>query len=211
MAISFRTTKKAVTTSHGFTVVELLVTLGIVVLVTGIVMFRYSSFNSSVLLTSQAFLTAFDIREAQSLAVSVRGRGSEFREEYGIYFNMSTPSRYLLFQDDDSNGNHDPVRYHAGEEIGSPYTVDPRFTIINICGTNSSSRTCYTDDPDTAGEIVDASFNSLTLSFKRPDFDAVFYSAAKSGLQSIEIKIGDDDSPIIKTVKVYSSGQVSVE
>jgi prepilin-type N-terminal cleavage/methylation domain-containing protein len=59
---------------RGFTLIELMVTITIVVLVTGIVLVQYSSFNSSVLLTSQAYQLAFDLREAQSLAISVRGQ-----------------------------------------------------------------------------------------------------------------------------------------
>lgn len=197
--------------TRGFTVVELMVTLGIVVLVTGVVMIRYSSFNSSVLLTSQAYLVGFDIREAQSLAVSVRGNSSEFREEYGMYFDMANPAQYILFQDDATNGAHTPARYHAGEGIGIPYKVDSRFEIINLCGTNSASRTCYASDPSTTGEVVDTAFNNVAVSFKRPDFDAAFYNASKSGLQSVEIHFGNDQTTIIKKVVVYASGQISVE
>lgn len=199
------------TQMRGFTVVELLVTLGIVVLVTGIVMIRYSSFNSSVLLTSQAYLVGFDIREAQSLAVSVRGNLSEFREEYGMYFDMANPGQYVLFQDDDTNGDHNPARYHSGEEIGIPFKVDSRFSIINICGTNSTSRTCYASDPTATGESVDTAFNNIAVTFKRPDFDAAFYNASKSSLQSVEIHFGNPESSIIKKVIVYASGQITVD
>lgn len=211
MAIPSRTTKKAVAHARGFTVVELLVTLSIVVLVTGIVMLRYSSFNSSVLLSSQAYITAFDIREVQSLAVSVRGNNDEFREEYGLYFDLTNPNQYLLFQDSNFNGVNDPVRYHSGEEVGSPYMIDPRFSIVNICATNDASRTCAADDPDTTGEAIDSNLSNVAISFERPDFDAAFYTASKSGLQSVEIKISTDDLEIIKTVKVYTSGQISIE
>jgi prepilin-type N-terminal cleavage/methylation domain-containing protein len=202
---------KALASQRGFTIVELLVTLGIVVLVTGIVMLRYSSFNSSVLLTSQAYLTAFDVREAQSLAISVRGNSNQFREEYGLYFNMADPNEYLLFQDNEANGDHSPARFNAGEEIGVPYKVDSRFTILNICGTNGTSRTCYTDDPETADESIDSGFDDVAISFKRPDFDARFYSPDKSNMQMVEIHIGNEDSVIIKKVVVYSSGQISIE
>jgi type II secretory pathway pseudopilin PulG len=199
--------------NQGFTVVELLVTIGIVVLVTGLIMIRYSSFNSSVLLTSQAYLLGFDVREAQSLAVSVRGNASEFHEEYGLYFNMTSPNEYLIFQDDDTNGDHDPARYHAGEEIGSPYNLDSRFTIVNLCGTNSASRTCYASDPDTTGEVVDTAFSSVAISFKRPDFDAAFYNASKSNLQSVEVHISarNGERPITKKVLIYASGEITID
>jgi type II secretory pathway pseudopilin PulG len=187
---------------RGFTVIELLVTLSIVVLVTGVVMIRYSSFNSSVLLTSQAYTLAFDLREAQSLAVSVRGNSSKFREEYGMYFAMTSPDEYVLFQDDNANGDQSPARYHTNEMVGVPNKVDSRFTLVDICGTNSSSRTCYSDD---------AAFNNIAISFKRPDFDADLYSPVKSDLQSVEIVIGSKDSSQTKSVIVYASGQIAVD
>lgn len=201
MSSSFEQYKKLFKV-RGFTMVELVVTMTIVVLVTGIVMINYSSFNSSVLLSSQAYLTAFDIREAQSLAVSVRGQSSEYREEYGLYFNMANPHEYVLFQDDNNNGEHSPVRYNEGEEIGSPYLLDARFEILNICVTTNLSRTCYADDN---------AMNDVAISFKRPDFDAVFYSEGISGIESAEVEIGNDNSPVTKTVTVYGTGQITID
>ncbi len=182
--------------------VELLVTITIVVLVTGIVMIQYSSFNSSVLLTSQAYLTAFDIREAQSLAVSVRGQSNEYREEYGLYFDLATPGQYILFQDNDVNGDQSPVRYDEGEEIGIPYLLDPRFVILDICVVTNSARTCYSDDN---------AMHFVVVSFKRPDFDAAFYTQGISNIQSVEIEIGNETSPITKKVIVYATGQITID
>lgn len=199
--------------SSGFTVVELMVTLTIVVMVTGIIMVQYSSFNSSVLLTSQAYETAFDIREAQSMAISVRGQSSRFREEYGLYFDItsSNPNRYILFQDNDANGNHSPARYHAGEQIGSPLLLDPRFVLKNLCATVGSTRTCYANDPSTTGEVINSGFHDVAISFKRPDFDAEFYSAGRSGIESIEIKFGTPGGTIERSVTVYRTGQISID
>jgi Tfp pilus assembly protein FimT len=205
--------RKSKLKNAGFTVVELLVTIAIVVLVTGLIMIQYSAFNNSVLLKNQAYLTAFDIREAQTLAVSVKGQGGQFREEYGIHFTVDgqSPDSYILFQDNDSNGEYYPVRYDAGEEVGTPYMVDPRFVIVNLCATNGSGRTCYADDPATSNETVDATLRSITTSFRRPNFDAAFYSPSKSNITSIEIKLGTPNGDIERTVLVYQTGQISVE
>jgi prepilin-type N-terminal cleavage/methylation domain-containing protein len=183
---------------RGFTLVELMVTLAIVVLVTGVIMVQYSSFNNSVLLTNQAYLTSFDIREVQSLAVSVRGRSSVFDQEYGIYFDITKPNQYQLFQD---TGTSNPVRYDSGEAIGSPYLIDPRFTILNICVSDTTSKVCS----DTS------SLENVTLSFQRPDFDADFYSSAKSNIQSMEITIGAVDGDLTKTITIYETGQISID
>jgi prepilin-type N-terminal cleavage/methylation domain-containing protein len=187
----------SITSSTGFTLIELMVTITIVVLVTGLVMVQYSSFNNSVLLTDQAYLTAFDIREAQTLAVSVRGQNGEFRVEYGLYFNKSATAnnKYLLFQD---QGTVEPPRYDVGEEVGLPYKVDPRFTISNICGTSTSVPVC-TD------------LNSVSISFKRPNFDATFYSVDKANLESVTIEFEPLNGAITRKVLVYKTGQVSVQ
>ncbi len=207
--------KKLSSQRAGFTVIELMVTVAIVVLVTAIIMIQYASFNNSVLMRNQAYLTAFDIREAQSAAVSVRGKGSEFREEYGIHFTLdgAAPDAYLLFQDRNTNGDHSPVRYHVGEEVGLPYKVDPRFIIKNLCASHGSGRTCYRDDPKTTDETINAGLTALTLSFKRPDFDAAFYSpnVALSSIQSIEIHFGTPNGTSQRSVVVYGTGQISVE
>lgn len=193
-------------TNGGFTVVELMVTLAIVILVTGVVMLQYSSFNSSVLLTSQAYLTAFDLREAQSLAISVRGQRSQFREEYGLYFDMnaSDPAQYLLFQDDNSNGDNDPVQYNEGEEIGTPYKLDSRFVFKDLCVTTAGgSETCYSED---------ATMSSIAITFKRPDFDASFKGAGVGGnIQSARITIGTENGELTKSIVIYGTGQIGIE
>jgi prepilin-type N-terminal cleavage/methylation domain-containing protein len=198
----FQQKKYRLITSHpGFTLIELMITITIVVLVTGLIMVQYSSFNNSVLLTDQAYLTAFDIREAQSLAVSVRGQGAQFREEYGLYFNKSAGSnnKYILFQD---RGTAVPAQYNYNadpdldEAVGIPYKVDPRFTITDICGTVGSIETCNK--------------TSVSISFKRPNFDAVF---AMPGLnpESVRIQFKPLNGAITRSVVVYKTGQVSVQ
>lgn len=203
--------RMGVQSQRGFTVVELMVTITIVVLATGIIMLQYSSFNSSVLLKSQAYLTAFDIREAQSLAVSVRGQSgpsAQFYEQYGLYFDMSKPHQYLLFQDDDdlnAGVDQNPAEYDAGEEIGVPYIVDPRFEIIDICAIVGSNTTCYSDSGHT--------FSTLAISFKRPDFDAAFYAPGVAGSpQAVEIHFGTGNAnSLVRTITVYTTGQIKID
>lgn len=188
---------------NGFTVIELMVTITIVVLVTGIVLVQYSSFNSSVLLTSQAYKTAFDFRETQSLAISSRGKNNNFREEYGLYFNMSLPTQYLLFQD---VGTVDvPARYNAGEEIDSPIIIDPRFVISRMCVSTGAISLC-------GGSATDVT--TLAVTFERPDFDAAFYSTGPTvaNVQTALVYITSiTDASASKIVRVSASGQMSVE
>lgn len=192
--------KKNTIIQKGFTIIELMVTITIVVLVTGIVLVQYSSFNSSVLLTSQAYQIAFALREAQSLAISVRGQGQVFREEYGIYFDINSPGVYRLFQD---NGSSKPALYNAGEEVGSPSIVDPRFTITDICFTNNLGQQCAS-----SGSLAD----DLSVSFRRPDFDAVFGNAGGStNITSATITIAPINGNGTRTITITTAGQISVQ
>jgi len=196
--------------SAGFTIIELLVTLSIVVLATGLVMIRYVSFNSSVLLNSLAYQVAFDLRETQSLAISVRGSNAEFREEYGMYFDINTPNQYILFQDTNQTvTRHGYIAYDSDENemIGSPIIIDPRFTIADICGTSlGGARSCLSQ---TGGQYP----QFISVAFARPDFDAIMFGDGIGVLSSAEIIIGtgDDSSDITRTVFVGNGGQITVK
>jgi len=189
---------------NGFTIIEMLVTLSIVVIATGLVMLKYASFNSSVLLNNQAYAIGFDIRETQSISISVRGAGGEFRQEYGMYFDISTPNQYQLFQD---IGDTKPVQYDDGEEIGDPVIIDPRYTIVDICGTtltNPIVRHCYSE-----GDGYPA---NVSVAFARPDFEAVMYGDNMGQLSVAEITIaGDIDSTFSKTILVSNTGQITIQ
>lgn len=183
--------------NSGFSLIELMVTITIVTLITGMVMAKYSSFNNVVLLKSQAYELALDIREAQIFGVSARGEGSEFREAYGIFIDThNAPSQYILFQDD-SLGNE--LAYDQGEQIGQSYTIDPRFEITEICDNNNCNRT------------------KTSIAFKRPDFDAHIRVANGNGSLSntdesfVSITLAPiNDGFFTQTVSVYQSGQISV-
>jgi len=203
----------------GFTLIELLVTLTLVVMATGLVMIRYVSFNSSVLLNSLAYEVAFDLREAQSLAVSIRGNDTNFREEYGIFFDMTTPNQYILFLDtnqslargDDQDRTGDRlIEYDPdeGEAVGEPFIIDPRFRIVDLCGRQSGGGTkiCYTDDE---GLLP----GQITIAFARPDFDAIMYGEGIGPLMEAEIVVGPGDdagNEIRRSIFVSGNGQIGV-
>jgi len=190
-------TKLPITTQTGFTVVELMVTVAIVVLITGIALVRYGSFNNSVLLKSQAYEVALDIRSAQTYGVSVSGQNSaEFTKAFGLYFDKSNTNEYVLFQDANNNLKYDST---PPEAIGSVYVIDPRFIISDIV-TNSSG---------SCGEILSAS-----VSFKRPNFDAHLDIDSGSPCSFTELGIviaSAHDPSFTRTVWVSTTGYVMVE
>ncbi len=194
MFLFANTQKKISTPTAGFTLVELMVTVGIMLLITGMVVVKYSSFNSTVILTSQAYELALDIRSAQVYGVSAGGVTNSYKEAFGIYFDLTNPKQYILFQDNPLSGIQ--ARYDEGEQVGEAYSIDPRFIIAEICTT-----TCSGSDTTQA-----------SIAFKRPNFDARMWSTIDSSPGKIKIVLQPADDPSVsRTITVYASGQISVQ
>ena len=82
---------------QGFTLVELMISIGIITLITSLVMIRHSSFNSAVLEENQAYEVAFDIRQTQMRAVSPQVGTGDIRGGYGIRF-LDGNRTYEIYQ-----------------------------------------------------------------------------------------------------------------
>lgn len=187
--------KKVKCREKGFSLIELMVSISIIVLITGIVMNKYSSFSSVVILKSQAYELALDIREAQVFGVSIGGGTNNYRGAYGIYVDLANRNSYILFQDDPDSGTK--FRYDPDEEIGEPYTIDSRFEITKVCSTANTAEKCGI---------------KAHIAFKRPDFDARMWTDVNTSPREVRIEISSRDNPLVsRSVIVYSSGQISVK
>lgn len=177
--------------NSGFTLIELLVTVSIIVLVTGLALSRYSSFNSTVLLNSEAHEVALDVRRAQSYGLSASGLGGSFRDPYGVYFNLNRPGRYIFFQDSDRDG-----RYDTSEQL-EVVKIDPRYELAELC-TESS---CNTGS------------GAVSVLFQRPNFLANFWSSFDGSVSELSIRLSEADSgsPKSKVIKIESTGYIDIQ
>jgi prepilin-type N-terminal cleavage/methylation domain-containing protein len=190
---------------QGFGLIELMVSVGIMVLVTSIVMSRQDSFNGATLLRGQAYDLALTVREIQLLAVSASNRvdSANFRNVYGLYFNTAIDDRaYRIFRDN-TGGN--AYFYDNGEAFGQQGVLDKRFAIDKI-------RLVGTGAPVTVTE--------LAISFERPNFDARLYTASgvpvSSTVSAVEIDIivrgsSGVGAGGVRTVEITRTGQISVK
>lgn len=184
----------------GFGLVELLVSVGIMVLVTAVILIDFGNFNNSNLLRNQAFEVALTVREAQFLAVSTVGSGTNFRNSFGVHF-VADERSYITFQDQD-----DDQRYDVGDttEFVSSQSVDPRFVVRDIIAMPSGT-----------------ALGDVSITFLRPNFDARFESAGTTAVPNgtTEIVIGlaivgsgtDSGPEVYREVIISTTGQIEVQ
>src|ERR1035437_7192675 len=143
--------------SAGFTLVELMVTVGIFLFMTALVVAKYGSFNDGTLLTSMSYDVALALRSAQSYGLNVQGYNgtNSFNYPYGMHFNSSADynNQMILFADSypstGPNGtcdNNDPSINDGvcqsgqtvgnGDNIITTYTLARGGLVASLCATN---------------------------------------------------------------------------
>jgi prepilin-type N-terminal cleavage/methylation domain-containing protein len=95
----------------GFTLVEMLVVIGIIAILTLILFVSYQPFKKELALQRAATKMAQDVRRAQEKAVSTEEFNNKIPKGYGIYFKCDAPPdcsrHYVLFADSNGNGRYD--------------------------------------------------------------------------------------------------------
>jgi len=186
----------------GFSLIELMVTVTIVTMVTGLALVRYSSFNSTVLLNSQAYEVALDVRQTQlyslsagSVSQSVNSNvDARFRQPYGLEFRRDNPIQYSIFQDIDEDDQGD------ANEVFERMFLGTDFSIGELCVNGS---TCSENE----GAFVE-------VIFKRPDFNAKFRTnigGSSLTITSVSIRLVDDQNNLTRDIVIDESGYVTVE
>lgn len=99
---------------RGFTLIEILVVIAIIILLSGIIFSNYRSGESQFALLRSAHKLTQDIRRAQEMAMSMREYPGPIPKGYGVYFNFATATQYLIYRDISEPTNK---RYDRNEEI----------------------------------------------------------------------------------------------
>ena len=209
----------------GFTLFEMLVSIGIFTLITSVLLVKNSQFKGNILITNLAYQIATAVRQAQSYGVNVRGgatgspRGNPFSYTwpYGVHFAATNlpsggvilPNSFDLFAD---KGAADGL-YSAAID-GAPietFRLQQSNTILKFCWKTSLSPSVDYVCSDTTP------VSYLGITFKRPDPAANIYiglgspavGVTKTSATSVKIIVSSSKA-VCKGVQVDSSGQVSV-
>lgn len=187
--------------SHrGFTLIELLISIGIIGLLTAIVLVRYGSFDSTILLKSTAYEIGLNIREAQVRSVTAARVGTNFAIPFGVSFDMSNLQEYVLFTDTTANT---PPQYDDPGELVQTVEIERTMGLNSLCVVYQGSNGAC--DP---ADRVD-------IAFKRPEYRALIYAeeggVELSNVTDAKIFVSSTNNPSNRFVVTVSQlGQIDV-
>lgn len=170
----------------GFTILEMLMVLAIFTVITAVVIFNYSEFNSKTILSNMAYEVALSVRQAQVYSLGVRGQANldNFNTRYGIHINTGINDKSLIFfvdKDDagepdnacDAGNSASCITCSGNTECLEKINLTRDVTVARIC---TSTDVTVPPVDATSGFCVDgedSTHEELTLLFKRPNPDAI--------------------------------------
>jgi prepilin-type N-terminal cleavage/methylation domain-containing protein len=195
---------------RGFTLVELLVVVAVIIFVSAMIFANNNKFGGQALLQNLAYDIALSVREAQVYGISVKGAGSSFSAGYGMHFSLATVSTYNLYADTKNAANQivPDGLYEAGEDVSpSPYVIGRGFYISKLCVTSF------------AMPVEDCTPTSLDILFVRPEPDAYIsigvpqYDGAGQIIPSTYAQarvVATSPRGDVMSILISSNGQISV-
>lgn len=219
--------------NKGFTLVELIVVIAIMLMMSAIILFNYAGFNSSVSLDNLSQDIALSIRKAQMSAVSVKSiidantTNTIFPSGFGVHFetganNNGTPeggNKSFIFFADIDNVNPAEKRYDQISPTCDPSNLSSSnecMDIMNIKSSDEISEICIKKSGE---DLFCPPFNQnpkLDIIFTRPNLDAKFCftsspnSSCESNVSFATIRIQSSRINKSKEITVQSTGQISV-
>ena len=191
---------------RGFTLIELIVVTGIIVVVSTLVLSSNARFGGAILLENLAYDVGLSVRKAQVYGIAVRRFGSgDFSAGYGVHFDRAVPATYVLFADTYPSGTGDGIYEPDQSELVESLTMLQGFRIADLCATLGGN-------PEES-----CGMNTVDIVFKRPEPDAFISVNGVSGIANpaalherarilLESPRGDQVSVIVE-----ATGQIAVQ
>ena len=182
----------------GFTLIELIVVVGILAVISGITLTSYSKFGGQILLRNLAYDVALSVRQAQVYGISARSFfGSQFTSGHGVYFNLlEGNNQFFLYADVDGNNFFTNI---ATEWIET-YAIGRGYTIDRLCVPSGMAS-------------EDCTAAKLDILFKRPEPDAIIRASFGSAFNQYDRARIVVRSPQGNRLSIFveTTGQISVQ
>lgn len=189
----YKTRKSKRGTPRGFTMVEIVVMLAIVVIISAIVLANFPSVSGSINVQKTAQRFALALREAQNRALSVRvvqgPLGPVVPPAVGVNVAIASPTTYIVFADMNSNKIYDA----ASDIIIERLSLEKTVSILDIQDEASGSQSV------------------VNIVFSVPEAMATIYNVSGSIGESALIRFRTDAGNVIRSVRVRTSGQIATE
>jgi len=209
--------------NRGLTIIELLVVVSIFVIITGISIFNYSNFNSSISTQNLADDIALTVRRAQGYAIGVRGIMQGFDNRYGVHFTINSDAQLpynngsnksmIFFADIGDDLSHKYI-YNYNENTGQcglPVEGDECLEVLNIkSGDEIKNIYQYTNGSNLYQMSKE---ESLDIVFARPNPEPFFSdNYGELALSSVIIEVSKQDEPDAESrfITIHKNGQISV-
>ncbi len=189
--------------NRGFTLVELMVVIAVMLIITSVQLFNYSQFNSVTITNNLAYDIALALRQAQSYGMAVRGVDThlsnlDFDVPYGIHFDRSSLGQFVLFADVNESNSYDS---DSSTENLQTYTIRAGGVVAGV--------TVYTNDMSVPDD--DCAIEDIDILFKRPDPEPYVYcgGSSKSGV-TVAITVQNSTQDFSRIIRLYPTGQISI-
>lgn len=198
---------------RGFTLIELTISIGIMILLTGVLLADYPESAIRISLINSVHKVALLVREAQVRGSAIDSANTSLGG-YGIYLRLDTPDQVTLFGDSVSgvggttsayglpvgNGLYETAPVN---ELKSTVTLPRNYVISKLCIGQAHPFVCNSA----------ASLTSLTISFIRPNPQpSIYVNASKDiSFSAACIELRSPKAPLsghVRSVEVYSSGMI---
>lgn len=186
--------------SRGFTVIELLVTIGIMAVITGTVLGNYPQFSRRLNIERETQIVALSLREAEERAIRTQRAGGGFQAPFGVHFDLASPKQYIFFAD--TGGVSD--FYDTGEEL----------EVISMGRDVRLDHICKHEKNILLG--VDCGISSLSVTFRRPAPLIEIHGVSGGPIEDLgepdfEIYVKTEDGSLSQTIVVWTTGAISIE
>ncbi|HET9641278.1 MAG TPA: type II secretion system protein [Candidatus Paceibacterota bacterium] len=196
--------------SCGFTIIELLVVLGIIAVIMGIVLTSQGNFNRSIVLANTAYDIALTVRSAETYGISSRASAASPNTGYGLHFDAGNQSSFILFADTNPAascttpgctppGNH--VYTQGLDVLVQTYSLGNNITIQDFCAYINNAWSCASN---TAG------ITSLDVVYARPNPTAYM---SRNGVYSSSISAAclllASTGGTTRSITIWGSGAIN--
>lgn len=195
--------------NRGFSLIELVVTVGIIVIISTLILVNYPNLSEMHSIDRAARLVSIKIRDAETRAMSIKEDPTSSTARfpaYGVHFDLSSPKNVMLFVDLNcsatatSNCKYESV---SGDIIFETKIIPTNAVIKQICGNLKS-------DPFNKN----CNLISADIVFLRPTPSVFLKGADNLGtydFSDIEVIISEARTSDKKMIGATQGGQIFIE